>query len=94
MLRPSHVSRRRFLTAARPRRVVELSCESLYMKYLDALRVGRTEQFLAALAQELAPADEIRLTRREWLAHEDFRRDIRRILRIADDNGVIHGDSP
>ena len=94
MVPPPRVTRRRFLTAARPRRIVELSCESLYMKYLDAGRVGRTEQYLAALEQELASADEIRLTRREWLAREDFRRDIRRILRITGDNRVIHGDCP
>lgn len=71
---PPRVNRRTFLVAAaRPRRVLEVSCERLYIKYLDASTAGRVPQFLAELERDLANADEVRLTRREWLTREDFR---------------------
>lgn len=79
---PSPLHRRAFLLAAsRRRRVVELSCERLYMRYVDARSEGRTEEFLLALERHLAMAGEIRLTAREWLARDDFRADVGWLLR-------------
>lgn len=69
------MTRRRFLTRAiGRRRGVEVSCERLYVHYVDAHRAGRVSEFLTALRQEVAGADEIRVTDREWLARDDFRR--------------------
>jgi membrane fusion protein, multidrug efflux system len=74
------VSRRDFLRRASPPRVVELSCERLYMKYADARSEGRVPEFLDRLAHDLEGTDEIRLTSREWLAREDFRSDVGPLL--------------
>ena len=76
------MNRRGFLlAAARPRPVTELSCERLYMRYLDARGAGRTQEFLVALERDLTLAAEIRLTGREWLAHDDFRAAVEPLLR-------------
>lgn len=66
--------RRRFL-----RRVVgrggtlELSCERLYIRYLEAASAGRLPDFLSALRAKLRDADDVVLAEPEWLAREDFR---------------------
>lgn len=75
------MDRRAFLFGAtRRRRALELSCERLYMRYLDARSEGRSEQFLLALERDLAAAGEIRLTGREWLTRDDFRAAVTRLL--------------
>ena len=73
------VSRRAFLLRTPPQRVLELSCERLYMKYADARSEGRLEDFLRDLAREVGEADHVRLTAREWLARDDFRTDLERV---------------
>ena len=84
MASPPRVNRRTFLVAAtRPPRVLELSCERLYMQYLDACAAGRAQQFLAALQRDVAGADEIRLSGREWLTREDFRDRVGPLLQRA-----------
>ena len=95
MAPPFRSSRRRFLvTAARPGRVVELSCESLYMKYVDARSMGRLEQFLEALELQVLRAGGVRLLQREWLACDDFRVDVGPLLRRRAGSTVTHGDWP
>lgn len=81
MASPPRMHRRTFLVAAARRpRVLELSCERLYMKYLDARTSGRAQQFLADLRRDLAHADEVRLIGPEWLTREDFREDVGPLL--------------
>jgi hypothetical protein len=78
------MNRRDFLhRTARPPRIVEICCERLYMKYVDARSEGRLQQLLQSLELELRTADEVRLTGREWLAREDIRRDLGPVLRIC-----------
>ena len=69
-------------TAGQPR-IVEICCERLFMKYVDARSAGSLPQLLQSLALELRTADEIRLTGREWLAREDIRRDLEPVLRMC-----------
>jgi hypothetical protein len=78
------VNRRDFLRrTARRSRIVEICGERLYIRYVDARSVGRLQQLLQSLELELRTADEVRLTGREWLAREDIRRDLGRVLRIC-----------
>ncbi|HVL69707.1 MAG TPA: hypothetical protein VM364_20790 [Vicinamibacterales bacterium] len=72
MTRRGGVHRRDFLRAAQPRRVLELSCERLFMKYEDARAEGRLPQFIEDLRHEIAAAAEVRLTGTEWLTRDDF----------------------
>jgi hypothetical protein len=58
------------------------------MKYIDARTGGGLPQFLDALHRELRASDEIRLTGREWLARDDFRRDLEALLRACAVRGV------
>ena len=51
---------------------IELSCERLLMKYVDAQVDGTTMELFARLTRELAGAREVRLTDTQWLAREDF----------------------
>lgn len=74
------ISRRDFLRRTSQPRVIELSCERLYMKYADARSEGRVPEFLSGLAQELEQPGEVRLTSREWLARDDFRGDVGPLL--------------
>lgn len=68
------LDRRRFLRQALGQGSnAELSCERLYMRYLEAADAARLPEFLKALREEIGRADEVRLTKREWLEREDFR---------------------
>jgi hypothetical protein len=81
MASPDPISRRRFLRrTVRAPRVVELSCERLYIRYMDAVGAGRLSQFSCALDGELSGADIVKLTDREWLARDDFRAAVERSL--------------
>jgi len=66
-------------TAGQPR-IVEISCERLYIRYVDARSEKRLPQFLRMLERELEAAGEVRLTSREWLARDDFRADVESLL--------------
>jgi hypothetical protein len=77
-------------------KIVELSCERLYMQYVDARRSAEPESDDAAvngepparferrsvrqlfddLAHDLRDADLLRITHAEWLAEEDFLREV------------------
>ena len=69
-------------TAGQPR-IVEICCERLFMKYVDARSAGSLPQFLRMLERELDAADEVQLTSREWLASDDFRADVESLLTPA-----------
>lgn len=77
------ISRRRFLLRTSGRsRIVELSCERLYIRYVDARSTARLPQFCRAVEREIDGADELRLTGCEWLARDDFRAALAPLLRI------------
>jgi hypothetical protein len=79
---PGDINRRDFLRcAARRPRVIDLSCERLYMRYVDARSAGSLPALLESLQHEFSTVDEIRITHREWLSRDDFREDIGPLLR-------------
>ena len=62
--------------------VVELSCERLYMRFVDAEAEGTTGQLFESLARELRSARTVRLTKTEWLAHERLNAEVERIVGV------------
>ena len=52
---------------------VVLSCERLYMRYLDSQMNGTTDVLFARLADDLRSTASLRLTETSWLSCEDFR---------------------
>jgi hypothetical protein len=76
--------------------VVELSCERLYMRYVDARQTAEppaddiaadgepparferrsVRQLFDDIARDVRDADLVRITQTEWLAEEDFRREV------------------
>lgn len=77
---PDRINRRAFLLPKPRVRVLELSCERLYMQYADARSGGRLPEFLKGVERELEAADSVRLTAREWLARDDFREQVEPLL--------------
>ena len=61
-------------------REIELSCEQLYMRYVDAQLDGSESRLFAALAADLAEVRRIRLVDRSWLASADFQRQVENVL--------------
>ncbi len=60
--------------------MIELSCEQLLMKYLDARIDGATADLFARLNEELRGARELRLVDTTWLAQEDLRQQLEPVL--------------
>lgn len=58
----------------------ELSCEQLYMRYVDAEADGTTARLFDVLAQDLRRARVVRLTDRSWLAREDLKAKVDEVL--------------
>jgi hypothetical protein len=59
-----------------------LSCEQLYMRYVDAQADGTTTQLFEQLARDLQGVASVRLTDTEWLAHEDLKKRIDAVLAV------------
>src|SRR5436190_23756089 len=57
-----------------------LSCEQLFMRYLDAQMNGTTTELFAALVEDLRTAKAVRLGDTSWLACEDLKRELDRVL--------------
>jgi hypothetical protein len=68
------IDRRQFLLLkpARGRRSIDLSCEWLLMKFLDAEAKGSTSELFARLEHDLGQLDELRLTETSWLTRRDL----------------------
>lgn len=61
-------------------RQIELSCERLYMRFVDA-RVDRTvPRLMGTLADDLAGVTTVRLVDRSWLSSDEFKRELDRVL--------------
>jgi hypothetical protein len=67
------VNRRDFLLLRAGQPAV-LSCERLFMRYLDAEQSDGTARLFAALAADLRRARSVRLVDTAWRAREDFDR--------------------
>jgi hypothetical protein len=53
-------------------RVLELSCERLYMQFCDSQLDGTRQKLFERLEGELRGVDELRLVDSSWLAREDL----------------------
>jgi hypothetical protein len=60
-----------------------LSCERLYMRYIDSHMEGTTAAFFAGLSAEIRKVDALRLTDTSWLASGDLKERLDNILERA-----------
>ncbi len=77
------MDRRSFLRAVRGIRpaTLDLSCEQLYMRYVDGELRGTAPRLFARLERDLARADRVRLREEAWLARdEQFRLKLEELL--------------
>lgn len=76
------MNRREFLlrTTGRDRHARELSCERLYMKYLDAQLDGTTPEFLQVIRRDLRAVRCVRLRDAFWLRQEEVKEEFDKIF--------------
>jgi len=67
------MKRRDFLLLRSEGRRTVLSCEALFMRFLDAENAGTIDQLLANLVRDLEQVDAVTLVDRSWLARDDLR---------------------
>ena len=69
------MNRRDFLSFRidRENHAAELSCEQLYMRYLDSTVDGTTEEFFQKIEQTLSGVSVLRLSETGWLACEELK---------------------
>ena len=81
------VDRRDFLLMRINRtEAVVLSCEQLYMRYVDARADGTIDRLFEMLRAELRDVKRLRLIKTSWLADEGLSRELDRVL------GAFKGD--
>lgn len=61
-------------------RCADLSCERLYMRFVDAQAAGTVPQLFEALALDLAGVSAVRLTDRSWLSSAELRQRLDAVL--------------
>jgi hypothetical protein len=66
-----------FLRAGQP---AVLSCEPLFMRFLDSQMDGSTDQLFENLAADLRKVTAVRLTETTWLAREELKTRLDSIL--------------
>ena len=74
------IERRDFL-ALKPGRRADLSCERLYMRFLDAQADGTTSDLFDRLAADLRAATVVHLTETAWLSRQDLNARLDEVLR-------------
>jgi hypothetical protein len=72
--------RRRDFLALRVGGPAMLSCEHLYMRYLDSQMDGTTAQLFDSLATDLRRVNAVRLTETTWLARADLKAQLDEVL--------------
>jgi hypothetical protein len=75
------IERRDFL-ALKPGRPAELSCERLYMRFLDAQAEGTTTELFDRLAADLRAATVVHLTETAWLSRDELRSHLDGVLAV------------
>jgi hypothetical protein len=73
------VKRRDFLLLRAGQPAV-LSCEQLFMRYLDSQMNGTTAELFTALADDLHATPAVRLTATSWRARADFNQHLDAVL--------------
>jgi hypothetical protein len=82
------INRRDFLLLRVGRdQVAELSCERLFMRFVDGVAEGNTKPLFDTLADDLKQTRTVRLTDVSWLAREDLERPLKAVLRTFRANG-------
>jgi hypothetical protein len=82
------MNRRDFLLLRLARdEVAELSCERLFMQYVDAFAEGNTKPLFDALGEDLKRTRTVRLTDVSWLAREDLKTPLESVLRAFEGRG-------
>jgi hypothetical protein len=59
-----------------------VSCEQLYMRYVDAEAEGTTDELFDRLSRDLRTVSAVQLTDTHWLSCEDLRRRLDAVLAI------------
>jgi len=72
--------RRDFLLLRVDGKTTVLSCESLFMRFLDAENDGTTERLFANLASDLDQVSAVTLVDRAWLSRDDLRTRVDAVL--------------
>jgi hypothetical protein len=73
----TQVNRREFLLMrGRESDPVVLSCEQLYMRFVDARAGGTTAELFAHLKEDLQSVKRVRLIKTSWLSDDDLRRQL------------------
>jgi hypothetical protein len=67
------MNRRDFLLLRAEGRSTVLSCEALFMRFLDAQNDGTTDQLFANLRRDLEQVESVKLVDRSWLSRDDLR---------------------
>ncbi len=82
------MNRRDFILLGRGRtRTLEVSCERLYMTFVEARMNGSTSALLARLAEQSARASRVRLRETVRLARDDFRSALQPVLHAFESRG-------
>jgi len=74
------MNRRDFLLARPAGQPALLSCERLYMRYLDSQIDGTTLELFEHLAGDLRGVSAVRLTQTSWLARADLKAQLDSVL--------------
>lgn len=74
------MNRRDFLLLRADGSAVTLSCERLYMRFLDSQMDGTTEQLFENLATDLRRVKAVRLIDPSWLSRDDLRAQLEPVL--------------
>ena len=69
-----------FQLRSRGRSILELSCETLYMRYLDSQMDGTKKRFLESTREEFRQSSKVRLRDAYWLDRGDFGSDLEPLL--------------
>ena len=72
--------RRDFLLLRSDGPVAVLSCEALFMRFLDAENAGSVDRLFENLARDLAQVNRVSLADPSWLARDDFRSRVDAVL--------------
>jgi hypothetical protein len=89
------MNRRDFLFFAKDhRKTAELSCEQLYMRYVDSTLDGTTSQLFKSIEQNLSSVTCLHLTDSAWLSCEELRPVESILARFKERGGRIEHQVP
>jgi hypothetical protein len=81
------MNRRDFLLLRADGRSTVLSCERLYMRFLDSQLDGTTGELFDHLARDLRRVNAVRLIDRSWLSRDELRSRLEPILDAFQERG-------